>query len=562
MSSKEVWRSYEESEWWAALSSRLETRGVDSANLELATRYAAETDSTLLVGLTRSGVVSENVLLGELHTLTDLPITSLTSLQSYASIPTTLNERFLRHHKLVPLCDEEELQAVVCVDPFDTAAIEGLFFALQCTCPVHLTTETNLLSTLNRLATPNPNGPQELRRGRIHTAGSFDSESPAIIFVNGALTAAIDKGASDVHLESTEHGLESRIRIDGSLRLHTNTNESWTPRVVPRIKVMASMDSAETRLPQDGRCTVNVRGRSYDLRVSTIPSQYGESAVLRILGQAQVPLELEKLGLPEFALSNFRSAINKPSGLLLVTGPTGSGKSTTLYAALRELYTPSKKLLSVEDPVEYSIPGVVQTQVNPAIGMTFAAALRSFLRQDPDIIMVGEIRDLETAEISVRAALTGHLVLSTLHANSALSGLVRLRDMGVDEFLLLETVAFLSAQRLLRVLCTSCRYSRSLEVHERALFTDHDLAVPDLVYDARGCESCGASGYVGRRPVFEVIAMTSALKAACREGVATEELVVLAKQSGSTFLASEALLMSAAGDVSIGDALQLCGESV
>lgn len=331
-----------------------------------------------------------------------------------------------------------------------------------------------------------------------------EDDAPIIRLINAILTEAVKANASDVHIETYEKHLVVRFRIDGVLREIVQPKRALAPLLVSRIKVMARLDIAEKRVPQDGRIALRVAGREVDLRVSTMPSSSGERVVLRLLDKRAGSIRLESLGMAGRDLTTLRRLIFRPHGILLVTGPTGSGKSTTLYAALQEINDGSRNILTVEDPIEYNLPGIGQTQVNTKVDMTFARGLRAILRQDPDVVMIGEIRDLESAEIAVQASLTGHLVLSTLHTNTAVGAITRLMDMGIEPFLIASSLVGIVAQRLVRVLCSECRepYTPTAEQCE---FLQQNPEKPPSIFRARGCEHCNQLGYRGRVGIYEVV---------------------------------------------------------
>lgn len=335
-----------------------------------------------------------------------------------------------------------------------------------------------------------------------------ENEAPVIRLINGLFAEAIRLGASDLHIETFETYLLVRFRIDGRLREMLRPPRALSSMLVSRIKVMARLDIAEKRKPQDGRITLRASGRDIDIRVSTLPGIHGERVVMRVLDKQAALLSLDNLGMPETVIESLRRTLRQPNGIILSTGPTGSGKTTTLYAGLNALNDGKRNILTVEDPVEYAIPGIGQTPLNPRAGMTFASGLRAILRQDPDVIMIGEIRDLETASIAVQASLTGHLVLSTLHTNSAVGAITRLLDMGIEPFLLASTLKGVMAQRLVRRLC-SCHEWR--ELHEREHTLLPGLADVQRVPVARGCEECQNSGYRGRIGLYEFIRMDAEL---------------------------------------------------
>jgi len=339
-------------------------------------------------------------------------------------------------------------------------------------------------------------------------------DAPIIRLINALFTQAIKQKASDIHIETYENRVLVRNRLDGVLQEVLEIQRAIAPLVISRVKVMAKLDIAEKRIPQDGRIALRIGGHSIDVRVSTLPSNHGERIVLRILDQAAAQLDLGLLGIPADTLRMIRHLIAQPHGILLVTGPTGSGKTTSLYAMLSELNQVSRNILTIEDPIEYDLPGIGQTQVNSKVQMTFAKGLRAILRQDPDVVMIGEIRDLETADIAVQASLTGHLVLSTLHTNSALGALTRLHDMGVESFLLSSSIIGVLAQRLVRKLCEHCKTPHHLHDDERKLMQidlDHGEESP-IIFEAVGCEHCNYLGYRGRTGIYELIPIDETLR--------------------------------------------------
>lgn len=337
-------------------------------------------------------------------------------------------------------------------------------------------------------------------------------DAPIIRLLNALLSEAIKEGASDVHIETFEDHVTIRFRVDGVLREVLEPPRVLAPLIISRIKVMARLDIAEKRLPQDGRITLRIGGRAVDVRVSTMPTNHGERAVLRLLDKQSARLDLAQLGMELKALTLLHSLIAKPHGILLVTGPTGSGKTTTLYAGLTVLNDKRRNILTVEDPIEYDLPGIGQTQVSSKINMTFAKGLRAILRQDPDVVMVGEIRDLETAQIAIQASLTGHLVLSTLHTNSAIGAITRLDDMGVEPFLLASSLTGVLAQRLIRLLCPHCKKPEVASEQECAIM-GVDYSSSPVIYRAVGCVDCRKLGYAGRSGVYELIAIDDQLSA-------------------------------------------------
>jgi type IV pilus assembly protein PilB len=359
------------------------------------------------------------------------------------------------------------------------------------------------------------------------------SDNRVIKLLNLVLLQAIKDRASDIHFEPFEDEFKMRYRIDGVLYEMVPPPKALGPAITSRIKVMSKMDIAERRLPQDGRIELTVGGAPVDLRVSVLPTMYGESVVMRVLDRSNVKLALDRIGMREDDLGVFRQLINKPNGIVVVTGPTGSGKTTTLYAALQELNDIETKILTAEDPVEYDIDGLCQVQVNPEVELTFAKALRSFLRQDPDVILVGEIRDLETAEIAVQASLTGHLVLSTLHTNDAPSSVIRLVDLGMEPFLLTATMEGVVAQRLCRTICPRCKIP--FEPNEEQLM---ELALtPESIagkkfFRGKGCDNCFGSGYRGRMAIFEIMTVNDEMRDQIMKKASTNILRGIARRNG------------------------------
>lgn len=352
-----------------------------------------------------------------------------------------------------------------------------------------------------------------------------EDDAPIIRLINALLTEAVKDNASDIHIETYEKRLLVRFRVDGVLREVVQPKRALAPLLISRIKVMAKLDIAEKRVPQDGRIALRIGGREVDVRVSTMPSNHGERIVMRLLDKQAGRLNVRQLAMAPADLNNLLNAIQKPHGIILVTGPTGSGKTTTLYASLSELNDSSRNILTVEDPIEYSLPGVGQTQVNTKVEMTFAKGLRAILRQDPDVVMIGEIRDLETVEIAIQASLTGHMVLSTLHTNTAVGAVTRLQDMGVEPFLLSSSLVGVLAQRLVRVLCEECKQPAIADDSECELLAinKHDQPAP-TIYHAKGCDKCNQLGYRGRQGIYEVVPIDEKMKTLIHDRVGEQAL--------------------------------------
>jgi general secretion pathway protein E len=380
-----------------------------------------------------------------------------------------------------------------------------------------------------------------------------NDDAPVIRLINGVIAEAARLGASDVHMEPYDAHLAIRMRVDGVMSEAARLPARLGPVLVSRVKVMARLDIAERRLPQDGRISLSIGGRSLDVRVSTLPAKSGERVVLRLLDRDRAGLELDNLSMPDAAAGAFRSALAEPNGIVLVTGPTGSGKTTTLYAGLRLLNDRSRNILTIEDPIEYAVEGIGQTQVNTKVGMTFAAGLRAILRQDPDIVMVGEVRDAETAQIAVQASLTGHLVLSTVHTNDAIGAVTRLRDMGVEPFLLASTLRVVIAQRLVRQLCPACRRA---DVADTAAASLLGVAAGTPIYRATGCAACAGSGFVGRLGLFEVVRVDDTLRRLISTNATEDELAAHAFAEATT-LAQAARAAVAAGMTTLEEAVRV-----
>jgi len=434
-----------------------------------------------------------------------------------------VNLKFLKHAKVLPLAQTNGTLTVAMSDPADYYTIQGLELATGLQVEPRLARERDVLEALETIygggnaagGASAETADTELEvfsddEEDVNHLRDLASEAPVIRFVNLLISRAVEQRASDIHIEPFENELKVRYRIDGVLHDVEAPARRLQAAIVSRVKIMSKLNIAERRLPQDGRIKLRLMGREIDLRVSTLPTLYGESVVLRILDRSSIVVTLGSLGFPEDTLAQFDRLITKPYGMILVTGPTGSGKTTTLYGALDKINSPDKKLITIEDPVEYQLFGVNQIHVKPQIGLTFANGLRSIVRQDPDVIMVGEIRDAETAEIAIQAALTGHLVFSTLHTNDAAGAVSRLLEMGVEDYLLASSLLGVLAQRLVRKVCEKCR--RSAEITptlQRELGGD---GTPAQVYEGTGCEDCAQTGYRGRSGIFELLLVNDVIR--------------------------------------------------
>ncbi|WP_286859454.1 MULTISPECIES: type II secretion system ATPase GspE [Acinetobacter] len=387
-----------------------------------------------------------------------------------------------------------------------------------------------------------------------------EDDAPIVRLINALLSEAIRVGASDIHIESFEKKLSVRLRVDGQLREIVQPRRELAPLLVSRIKVMAKLDIAEKRIPQDGRISLRLAGREVDVRVSTLPSSYGERVVMRLLDKQAGRLNMTHLGLMNNDYDRLKTLVHRPHGIILVTGPTGSGKTTTLYAALSDLNDGSKNILTAEDPVEYQLEGIGQTQVNTKVDMTFARALKAMLRQDPDVVMVGEIRDLETAEIAVQASLTGHLVLSTLHTNTAIGAVTRLKDMGIEPFLLSSSLIGVVAQRLVRTLCAHCATWHVADEFEQGLFAHVHNGTQLELPQPKGCERCSHTGFTGRTAIYEIVSVDDHMRRLIHGNAPEYELESYARQQSGS-IRDDGLRKVLAGKTTVEEVLRVTNEA-
>ncbi|GAW86047.1 general secretion pathway protein E [Bathymodiolus platifrons methanotrophic gill symbiont] len=489
--------------------------------------------------LVKLGLCSEKDVANALAKVTELAIVKPEEYPDTPVLPEQVSLRFLREYHLVGIKADEDKVVVAVMDPENAVVLQ----LLQLICDAEIELKIGVLSDIDKaIESQYDEGKSQMGQitddlganeslDDIEHLKDLASEAPVIRMVNLIFQRALESKASDIHFEPFEDSLIIRLRIDGVLQKIEGPPVSATAAVISRIKLMAKLNIAERRLPQDGRIKIQMQGKEIDLRVSTTPTMYGESVVIRLLDKENVVFNFASLGFEQANEDLFIEVLGKPHGIILITGPTGSGKSTTLYTALSQLNTPEKKIITVEDPVEYQLNGVNQIQAKPKIGLTFSSALRSIVRQDPDVIMIGEMRDLETAKIAVQSALTGHVVLSTLHTNDAAGALARLLDMGLDDYLLTSTVNGILAQRLVRKLCMHCRepYQPLAEViQEKGL--SRFLKNGELtLYQATGCKECGGIGYSGRLAIIEFLVMNDSLRKMVMEhkesGLIQEEAV-------------------------------------
>ena len=486
-------------------------------------------------------------------------------------LPETVPLRFLKHYHVIGLNQNDEL-TVALMDPEDRFVIDAL----------KLATGKNIIAKVGLLSEIDAALEVQYGEGRsqmdklvddlsVDDLGEEDlehlkdlaSEAPVIKMVNLIMQRAIETRASDIHIEPFEQSLKVRLRVDGVLKDIDAPSVKSTAAVISRIKIMAKLNIAERRLPQDGRIKVQMLGKELDLRVSTIPTMYGESVVIRLLDKENTVLDFAALGFAGKHLQQFIDVLSQPHGIILITGPTGSGKSTTMYAALKQLNTSERKIITVEDPVEYQMEGVNQIQAKPQIGLTFASALRSIVRQDPDVIMIGEMRDLETARIAVQSALTGHLVLSTLHTNDAAGGVTRLLDMGLEEYLLTSTVNGILAQRLVRKLCPECKqiYTPPSDIIDGMKLRRFAPSGDIILYKPVGCPACGGLGYRGRLAIIEFLQMTDPLRKLIMAHEEAGAIQKLAIEEGMTTMYENGLVKALQGITTLEEVLRVTSET-
>ncbi|MFA4991819.1 MAG: type II secretion system ATPase GspE [Candidatus Omnitrophota bacterium] len=479
-------------------------------------------------------------------------------------------EEYARRHLLLPISKHLNSLTVAFMDPMDLITIDNLKRMTGCEINPIIATKSDLQRAIQEFY-----GKEDLLKEAIDDSYALEEfkaektdlqedlsldeliakaeEAPIVKLVDLILMQAIRDRASDIHIEPFKSKINIRYRIDGVLYEIPPPARHLLPAIVSRVKILSNLDIAERRLPQDGAFLVKVENKGIDIRVSTIPAIYGEKVVMRILDKSATPLDLGELGFDPQELENFRKAIISPHGLILITGPTGSGKTTTLYAALNEIKSPHKNISTVEDPVEYKLEGINQVQIKPSIGLTFAAALRAFLRQDPDIIMVGEVRDLETAQICIRASLTGHLVLSTLHTNDAPSAISRLIDIGLEPYLISSSLILVGAQRLVRRLCPECK-----EAYETTPALIKDFGIKqELLYKPKGCDYCAHTGYRGRIAIYEIILVHEKLRELISRGAGLGEIKNAIKELGLKTLLRSGVKKAEEGVTSIEEVLSI-----
>jgi general secretion pathway protein E len=528
------------------IQSVLTSRGLLSdAALERVRRLQRESGERIDLIAAKLGLISDHDLAQTYSALLGSPVLTPAEFPPEPIAAERLRAAFLKRTRVIPIAETESAVVIGMADPLDDATARAVEFAIgksvvrRAALPTDIDAAHERLygqgrSTIDQIYEAAGERDDTERESDLERLKDLASEAPVIRLVNTLITRAVEMAASDIHLESTATDLRVRYRIDGMLREMETPPARLRSAIISRIKIMAKLNIAERRLPQDGRIRLAVRGKEIDFRVSTTPAIHGESVVLRILDRSSLALDFVALGFDDTQLPQFMDCLMRPHGIVLVSGPTGSGKTTTLYAALTQLNSPDRKILTAEDPVEYVLAGINQVQMNPDIGLTFATALQSFLRQDPDIMMIGEIRNLETAQIAVQAALTGHLVLSTVHTNDAASAMTRLLDMGIENYLLNSTVNAVIGQRLVRRLCERCRepYEPAPELVATLGLSAADYDSPLTLYRPKGCPACNGLGFAGRTMILELMVMNDEIRSLVLRRAEAREVQTKAIHSG------------------------------
>ena len=545
---------------------------ITAAQLDMALTQQRGSGRKLGQELVAQHLVTEEDLLNFLARQLHLERIDLSRQALDPQLVSRLPESLARRYRAIPLRDQGEHYVVGMADPTDLPALDAISRAMGKPVKLALISETELLRVLPQLygAVSKSVELRDALGDTVNTSAppplleSSAEDAPVVRLLNAVFTDAARLQASDIHFEPEESGLRVRLRVDGVLREHLRLDSRLTPLIASKLKVMANLDIAERRLPQDGRMHLALEGKTYDVRMATMPVQDGESVVLRLLDEQTALLRFNELGMPHNIAVSLQDIMRRPHGLFLVTGPTGSGKSTTLYAALNEINSVERKIFTVEDPVEYRLQGISQVQVHPRIGLDFARVLRTILRQDPDVIMVGEIRDHETAEIAARAALTGHLVLATLHTNDAVGAFPRLQELKVEPFLIGSAVLGVMAQRLVRRICPSCKTEdKEVSPSERAAFAARLGMPPDFVtfFCGKGCNTCNFTGYRGRQPVFELIRMAPSLRAAILGNSRAALLEAANQQQQFTLLREEAMRLVWEGITTLAEMVRVTSDA-
>ena len=525
-----------------------------SAELSKAQQVCTETGERLVTAVRRLGIVAGNDLARAIAAYYALPTVGEQDWPKTTLLSDVLSARYLREHKVLPLAVDGQRLVLAAADPGHTAAINAVQLAAGRSIELRVAPAEDIDAAIDRFRPPE----EAQAAAELPSGGEADDDiehlkdlalgAPVVRFVNQLLLDGLNSRATDIHIEPFRGKLNIRLRIDGMLTEARTAPAHMARAIVSRVKILSGLDIAERRLPQDGRARIKIEARTLDLRIATMPTIHGEAVAVRLLENVQRVLELGKLGFTESDERALRKHLAAPHGLMLVTGPTGSGKTTTLAAALTILNEPHRKILTIEDPIEYQLEGINQTQAKPEIGIGFANALRHFLRHDPDVIMVGEMRDAETAGIAVHASLTGHLVLSTLHTNSAAGAITRLLDMQVDGYLLASCLSCVVGQRLVRVLCRNCREQAKGPIDFPAeLLRRAGLPANAPHWQPRGCDRCNGSGFLGRMSIVEVLEINDEIRRLMRPDVVLGQIEEAAARAGMTTMALDGLRKCAAG---------------
>ncbi|WP_048600483.1 GspE/PulE family protein [Rubeoparvulum massiliense] len=510
--------------------------------------------------LLEQGFITELQLIEALEFQLGIPHVSLYRYPFDTNLFTLISKEEAKRNLLIPLKRNGNKLIVAMADPLDYIAMDDLRMATGFEIDPVIATKYDILRAINSYYGSDQTVEEWLSYSQApeetEAFNTEEEETPVIRLVNQLLQHAVELQASDIHIDPQESQVLVRYRVDGVLRTERTLPKHMQNVLIARIKVMGEMDITESRLPQDGRIKVDLDFHPIDLRISTLPTVYGEKVVLRVLDLGNALNELSKLELNKLNLKRYMNLIQRPTGIILITGPTGSGKTSTLYATLNYLNDEAVNIITVEDPVEYQIEGINQVQVNGKVGLTFARGLRSILRQDPNIVMVGEIRDLETAEIAIRASLTGHLVLSTLHTNDSVSTIIRLVDMGIEPFLVAASVSGVMSQRLVRRVCRDCKTKRPPEQWEKELFTKHGLELDEVIY-GKGCGTCNMTGYKGRIALQEILILDDQMKQMIMEKASLFEIRQYAKDQGTIFLLEDGLRKVSEGLTTLDEVLRV-----
>ena len=525
-------------------------------------------DVSFVSMLNRLGVVSDKDIADALSNLLALPIVQRDEYPSEAILNGSISFRFLKESTSIPLDQQEDKIVLAMADPLDQNVVDAVRIATGKPVEIRIGTLSDIDDAISQISGLDSSkmdqivdevSVEEISDDELDQLKDLASEAPVIRLVNLIIQRAAEQGASDIHIEPFEGDLKVRYRIDGVLQEVESPPRQFAAAVISRIKIMAKLNIAERRLPQDGRIRIKIQGQDFDMRISTVPTMHGESVVMRLLNQEAVVLDFKALGFQQVDHEKFINALRQPHGMILLTGPTGSGKTTTLYTALSLLNEPKRKIITVEDPVEYQLEGINQIQAKASIGLTFANALRSIVRQDPDVIMVGEMRDLETAEICVQSALTGHLVLSTLHTNDSASSVTRLMEMGVEDYLLTSTLNAVVAQRLVRVLCDDCKTKAEMpaKIKDELDSVEND----GFMYVASGCEACHYTGYSGRLCILELLVITDEIRKLILDHADATTLENAALQQGMRTMYQDGLRKVSQGITSLEEILRVTQDS-